>query len=74
MPDHALPPIRSRCVTHPTAGEPLSASGRASGWAHGPRCGATPIWRGRAAVRLDTEFTPGTTWALVFAILIASVG
>jgi uncharacterized membrane protein len=27
-----------------------------------------------AQVRQDTEFTPGTTWALVFAILIASVG
>lgn len=27
-----------------------------------------------AQVRKDTEFTPGTTWALVFAILIASVG
>ena len=27
-----------------------------------------------AEVRQGTEFTPGTTWALVFAILIASVG
>ncbi|MCA6218116.1 DUF389 domain-containing protein [Ideonella sp. B7] len=75
MPDHALPPVSARSAS------PSSAGGTTQRLGPRERLGRMFSLRRDAdlegalqRVRLDTEFTPGTTWALVFAILIASVG